>query len=59
MYSPTRLSIACQLAPMQIGIRNTVSTISISAMPSIPSAHWKPANSAARSVNCHCAPPMS
>jgi hypothetical protein len=44
---------------MQIGIRNTDSAISISAMPSMPSAHEKPANSDALSVNCHCAPPMS
>jgi hypothetical protein len=42
MYSPTRLSID-RLARMQIGIRNTLSTISISAMPSIPSAHENPA----------------
>ena len=32
------LSIAFQLAPMQIGIRNRVSMISISAMPSMPIA---------------------
>ena len=41
MYSGTRFSIACQLAPMQIGIRNTVSMINTSAMPSIPSAQAK------------------
>ena len=40
IYSGTRFSIARQLAPMQIGIRNTLSMISIKAMPSIPSAHW-------------------
>jgi len=38
MYSPTRLVIPIQLAPMQIGIRNTDRTISSSAMPSMPSA---------------------
>ena len=38
MYSPTRLVIESQLARMQIGIRNTLSMISISAIPSIPSA---------------------
>ena len=38
MYSPTRLVIEVQLAPMQIGIRNTLSMISISAIPSIPKA---------------------
>ena len=41
MYSPTRLVIDSQLAPMQIGIRKTVSMISISAMPSMPSAQLK------------------
>ena len=58
MYSPTRFWMASQLARMQIGIRNTLSMISIRAMPSIPNAHEKPANSSARSVNCHCAPPI-
>ncbi len=38
MYSPTRRVIPCQLARMQIGIRKTLSMISISAMPSIPNA---------------------
>ena len=38
MYSPTRFLIASQLAKMQIGMRNTLSMMSISAMPSIPSA---------------------
>ena len=37
MYSPTRFSIDW-LARMQIGIRNTLSTISSSAIPSMPSA---------------------
>ena len=58
MYSPTRFWIASQLARMQIGIRNTESMISSSAIPSIPSAHEKPANRSARSVNCHCGPPI-
>ncbi len=40
MYSGTRFSIARQLAPMQIGIRKAVSTISIRAMPSMPSAQF-------------------
>ena len=38
MYSPTRLLIASQLARMQIGIRKTLSMISIRAIPSIPNA---------------------
>ena len=38
MYSGTRRSTEFQLAAMQIGIRNTVSMVSISAMPSMPSA---------------------
>ena len=59
MYSPTRVWMAFQLAPMQIGIRNTESRISINAMPSIPSAQLKPANNGAFSTNCHCAPPIS
>ena len=58
MYSPTRLSIEW-LARTQIGIRNTESMISISAMPSIPSAQLNPANSGTFSTNCHCAPPIS
>ena len=40
---------------MQIGIRKTVSTISMRAMPSMPSAQAKRPNSrAAYSWNCHC-----
>ena len=58
MYSPTRLSIDL-LARMQIGIRNTDSSISSSAMPSIPSFQAKPENSGSSSWNCHCAPPTS
>jgi len=38
MYSPTRFSIESQLARIQTGIRNTLSMISSSAIPSIPSA---------------------
>ena len=36
IYSGTRLVTEAQLARMQIGIRNTDSMISISAMPSMP-----------------------
>ena len=56
MYSGTRRSIARQLAPMQIGIRNRVSWISTMAMPSMPSAQLTPPPSGTRSTNCHCAP---
>ena len=42
IYSGTRRSIAFHEAPMQIGIRKAVSMISISAMPSMPSAHAGP-----------------
>src|SRR3989344_2634714 len=59
MYSPTRVSIASQLAPMQIGIRKTESMMSMRAMPSMPSAQLKRSNKAAFSTNCHCAPPIS
>ena len=38
MYSPTRLVTESQLARMQIGIRNTLSMMSISEIPSMPSA---------------------
>src|SRR3546814_2037567 len=48
-----------QLARMHSGIRKVLSTISIIATPSTPSAHWKRPNRSARSTNCHCAPPMS
>ncbi len=41
MNSGTRFSIASQEAAMQIGIRKAVSTISIRAMPSMPSAQAK------------------
>ena len=37
----TRRSIAFQLAPTQIGIRNTLSMISSNAKPSMPSAQAK------------------
>src|SRR3546814_3911985 len=47
-----------QLARMHSGIRKVLSTISIIATPSTPSAHWKRPNRSARSTNCHCAPPM-
>jgi hypothetical protein len=50
------LSIARHDAPMQIGIRNSDSMISIKAMPSIPSAHSSPAPMPSRSTNCHWAP---
>ncbi len=60
IYSGTRVVTDSQLAPMQIGIRNTLSMISISANPSIPSAQVKgPKIGADRSTNCHCAPPTS
>ena len=42
MYSGTRFSIARQLAPMQIGMRKAVRTISSRAIPSIPSAQLIP-----------------
>ena len=45
MYSPIRFSIDW-LARMQIGIRKTESMIKVSAIPSIPSFHEKPWNSA-------------
>ncbi len=57
IYSPTRFSIASQLARMQIGIRKTVSAISISAMPSMPIAHAKRPKIGANSVNCHSGAP--
>ena len=41
---------------MQIGIRKTMSMISISAMPSMPSAQRDPAAERDVSTNCHCAP---
>gem|GEM_PF-3382621 len=41
MNSGTRFSIEVQLAAMQTGIKKAVSTISIKAMPSIPSAQAK------------------
>ena len=56
IYSGTRFSIARQLAPMQIGIRKAVRTISSSAMPSMPSAQLIPPPSGSFSTNCHCAP---
>ena len=56
IYSGTRFSIARQLAPMQIGIRKAVSTISSSAMPSMPSAQLTPPPIGSFSTNCHCAP---
>src|SRR3546814_4602107 len=55
IYSGTRFSMAIQLAPMQIGIRNTVSAISSSAMPSMPSAQANRPKIGAYSWNCHCA----
>ena len=54
MYSGTRAVIDRQLAPMQIGIRKTDSTISISARPSMPSAQAMPSAGPTRSTNCHC-----
>jgi hypothetical protein len=59
IYSGTRLVIALQLAPMQIGIRNTLSMISISAMPSMPSFQSNTPSEPPFSTNCHCAPPIS
>jgi hypothetical protein len=56
MYSGTRLVIARQLAPMQIGIRNTDSMMSTKAMPSMPSAQEMPPLRGKFSTNCHCAP---
>ena len=47
-----------QLAAIQIGIRNKVSMISISAMPSMPSAQEKGPASGTCSTNCHCGPPI-
>src|SRR5436189_176164 len=49
MYSPTRLSMVL-LARMQIGIRNTLSMISISAMPSMPSDQRAPLDHPRRAV---------
>ncbi len=43
---------------MQIGIRNTLSMISISAMPSIPSDQAIGPPSDQYSTNCHCGPPV-
>ncbi len=51
MNSPTRFSIDSQLARIQIGIRKTVSMISIRAMPSMPSAQAKRPKIWAYSVN--------
>ena len=53
MYSGTRFSIARQLAPMQIGIRNTDSMMRTSAIPSMP--RFQPIMPAIgwRSTNCH------
>ena len=58
IYSGTRRSIERHEAPMQIGIRNTESMISINEMPSIPSAQLsvRPPSSNC-STNCHCEPP--
>ncbi len=57
IYSPTRFWIDAQLARMQIGIRKTVSMISMSAMPSMPSAQAKRPKIGAYSVNCHSGAP--
>ena len=52
IYSGTRFFTATQLASTHSGIRNTESSISISAMPSIPSDQFRNgANSGRFSVN--------